>query len=53
MGPFAVDIIKMPTELREAQIDQAGKPTLGIGQFRGLRSKSFVGGGSSPFHSEK
>jgi hypothetical protein len=35
MGPFAVDIIKMPTELRETQIDQAGKPTLGIGQFMG------------------
>jgi hypothetical protein len=33
MGCFAVIIVKMPTELREAQIDQSGEPALGIGQF--------------------
>jgi hypothetical protein len=32
---FAVNIVKVPTQLREAQIDQPGEPTLGIGQFMG------------------
>src|SRR6516225_3334104 len=35
MSRFAVDILKMPTELREAQVDQASEPPLGIGQFMG------------------
>lgn len=34
-GRFAVIIVKMPTELWEAQIDQSGEPALGIGQLMG------------------
>ena len=30
MGRFAVDILKMPTELRKTQIDQTSEPALGI-----------------------
>ena len=33
MGRLAVIIVKMPTELRKAQIDQSGEPALGIAQL--------------------
>jgi len=33
MGRFAVEIVKVPTEFRKAQIDQASQPSLGVGQF--------------------
>ena len=33
MGRLAVIIVKVPTELGKAQIDQSGEPTLGIAQL--------------------
>jgi len=35
MARFAVKILKVPTQLRKAQINQAGEPTLGVGEFMG------------------